>query len=94
MVGERSELSSFERTFENRDTPISTNPTVFERSFAEDQGKTVQWRAFVTKTNLADSPGSFVDVATSVKEFLLPVAGSLSEKRPFRSTWKPPGPWT
>jgi Nucleotidyl transferase AbiEii toxin, Type IV TA system len=81
------------KTFENRKTPITPDPIVFEMSFAEDHGKDVQWRAFVRKTNLTDAPASFVDVAGCIKAFLLPVVGSLAEKRYFRSTWNPPGPW-
>jgi hypothetical protein len=35
-----------EKTFENRNTPITTTPTVFDPSFVMDRDKKVQWRGF------------------------------------------------
>ncbi|MDY6954515.1 MAG: nucleotidyl transferase AbiEii/AbiGii toxin family protein [Thermodesulfobacteriota bacterium] len=82
-----------EKTFENRNTPITVNPTVFDLSFMRDRDKQVQWQGFVKKAKLADAPDAFEDVAEAVKLFLLPLVVSRAERQTFRSVWTAPGPW-
>jgi len=82
-----------EKTFENRNTPITIAPTVFDPSFVKDGDKKVQWQGFIRKAKLADAPEAFEDVVVAVKVFLEPLVASLAEIRPFRSIWNAPGPW-
>jgi len=82
-----------EKTFENRNTPITIAPTVFDPSFVKDGDKKVQWQGFIRKAKLADAPEVFEDVVVAVKVFLEPLVASLAEIRPFRSIWNAPGPW-
>ena len=82
-----------EKTFMNRNTPITANPTVFDPSFLEDKNKKVQWLGFIKKAKLADVPGSFEDVAEAIKVFLNPILASLIERKTFNSTWTALGPW-
>jgi hypothetical protein len=82
-----------EKTFENRNTPITIAPTVFDPSFVKDGDKKVQWQGFIRKAKLADAPEAFKDVVVAVKVFLEPLVASLAEIRPFRSIWNAPGPW-
>ena len=35
-----------QRTFKNRNTPITAEPTVFHPSFAQDRNKKIQWQVF------------------------------------------------
>jgi hypothetical protein len=91
----RGELlaEAVEKTFENRSTPVTVDPMVFDPTFAQDRDKKVQWQAFVRKAKLANAPEAFEDVVAVVKLFLAPVAASLFERRVFRSIWNAPGPW-
>jgi len=82
-----------EKTFENRNTPITIAPTVFGPSFVEDEGKKAQWQGFIRKAKLADAPEAFEDVVTALKVFLGPLVASLAESRTFCSIWDAPGPW-
>lgn len=43
---------SIKKTFENRNTPVTTDPAVFKPSFVKDGNKKVQWQAFIKKANL------------------------------------------
>jgi hypothetical protein len=82
-----------EKTFANRNTPITLSPAVFDPSFGMDGSKKVQWQGFIRKAKLSDAPGNFRDVAIAIKTFIEPIVRSLAERREFRSTWNAPGPW-
>jgi predicted nucleotidyltransferase component of viral defense system len=82
------------KTFEHRNTPITSAMNVFSLSFAKDPDKRNQWRGFVGKAMLADAPDTLEDVASAIKVFLEPLITSLSARQVFRCTWKAPGPWT
>jgi predicted nucleotidyltransferase component of viral defense system len=91
----RGELlaEAVEKTFKNRNTPVTVDPKVFDPSFALDRNKKVQWQGFIRKAKLANAPEDFEDAVAVVKMFLKPVAVSLFERRAFRSIWNAPGPW-
>jgi predicted nucleotidyltransferase component of viral defense system len=91
----RGELlaEAVEKTFENRNTPVTVDPKVFDPSFAQDRNKKIQWQGFIRKAKLAKAPEAFEDAVAVVKMFLEPVAVSLFERRAFRSIWNAPGPW-
>jgi hypothetical protein len=82
-----------EKTFENRNTPITMNAAIFDPSFGKDGDKNVQWQGFIRKTKLINSPESFEEVIAVVKLFLEPLAASFGELRAFNSIWTAPGPW-
>lgn len=82
-----------EKTFENRNTPLTANPVVFAPSFIKDADKKIQWQGFIRKAKLTNAPEAFEDAVAVVKLFLAPVVASLFERRVFRSIWKAPGPW-
>ena len=82
-----------EKTFENRNTPVTVDSKVFDPSFAQDRNKNVQWKGFIQKAKLVNAPKAFADAVAVVKMFLEPVAASLFERRVFRSIWNAPGPW-
>jgi len=82
-----------EKTFDNRNTQITADPTVFDTSFMEDERKKAQWLGFIKKARLTDAPERFEDVAAAVRVFLEPIATSLAERQPFNRTWAAPGPW-
>jgi len=82
-----------EKTFENRKTPITINPTALDPSFAKDGDKKAQWQGFIRKAKLADAPEAFEDIIEAIKMFIHPLVVSLMQERPFRSVWTAPGPW-
>ena len=84
---------AIERTFENRKTPITVNPTFFAPSFATDEDKQIQWQGFVKKAKLGNAPGAFMEVVTDVKIFLEPLVVAIFERERFYRHWTAPGPW-
>jgi hypothetical protein len=84
---------AIKKTFENRSTPVTIDPAIFNPSFVKDGNKKVQWQGFIKKTNLTDAPEDFEDVVALVKVFLEPLVVSIAEQRVFNSIWTAPGPW-
>ncbi len=80
-------------TFRNRQTPIPVKPMVFNKAFAKDKDKSIQWQGFIKKANLMDAPNDFEAVAAMIRAFLEPLVVSLDNDRPFHNTWNAPGPW-
>ena len=81
------------KTFSHRNTPVTSNPTVFESSFGEDGGRNAQWRGFISRNRLKDMPAEFGDITTSIRNFLGPVTSAVADENAFRKIWKAPGPW-
>ena len=84
---------AIEKTFENQNTPITVNPTVFDLSFTKDEEKKVQRLGFIKKVKITDAPGFFEDVAAAVKVFLEPIVASIVEQQTFHGIWTAPDPW-
>ena len=82
-----------ERTFKNRNTPITIDPKVFHPSFVKDADKKAQWQGYIRKAKLADAPTAFEDVVAAITVFVHPLVVSLTQERPFRGVWTAPGPW-
>jgi len=82
-----------EKTFENRNTPITLNAAIFDPSFGKNGNKNVQWQGFIRKTKLINAPESFEEVIAVVKLFLGPLAAWIAERRAFNNIWAAPGPW-
>lgn len=80
-------------TFSRRNTELSPEPLPLTSAFARGTDHAVQWRAFRNRIRLESVPESFAEVMTGVTSFLQPVVAAISENRPFRGTWSPPGPW-
>jgi predicted nucleotidyltransferase component of viral defense system len=84
---------AIEKTFKNRNTPISISPQVFDPLFRHDADKQVQWRAFIKKTKLTGAPEAFENVVATLRVFLEPIISSLADRQKFQGTWNAPGPW-
>jgi hypothetical protein len=80
-------------TFSIRSTDIPTVPTAFTPDFSMDPIKDAQWKAFIRKNRLINIPKDFYKIVADVNMFLRPVVESIANKRPFKSSWKAPGPW-
>jgi hypothetical protein len=81
------------KTFSNRNTSVTSNPTVFELSFGEDRTRNTQWRGFISRTRLDDVPTAFSEITASIRKFLRPVSSAIAHDKPFRKNWKAAGPW-
>jgi hypothetical protein len=81
------------KTFKIRRTEIPAQPSVFKKSFSEDQTRERQWRAFLRKTVLTNTRHSFYEVMTEIKSFLVPVSSAIVSQGSFQKKWKAPGPW-
>ncbi len=86
-------IEAIEKTFEKRKTPLINEPTVFKTTFMKDDTKQAQWKGFIEKTRLTDSPLSFEDIAAGIKDFLQPIVDSIINNRTFQSFWTAQGPW-
>jgi len=84
---------AIKETFARRKADLPTEPLPLTPDFANGTGHAVQYRAFRQRSGLGTAPESFMDLMKVVRGFLGPVAAAISENRPFRGTWSPPGPW-
>jgi len=81
-------------TFERRQTPVpSKTPIALSPDFIEDRAKRIQWRAFVGKSRLHEEAAGLEEVASLLRDFLLPPTEALARGRLLEMTWSPSGPW-
>ena len=92
FVGKTLE-KAIKTTFSIRSTGIPTVPTAFTPAFSMDPTKDAQWKAFIRKNLLINIPKDFHKIVADVAMFLMPVVENITSKRPFKSSWKAPGPW-
>jgi predicted nucleotidyltransferase component of viral defense system len=85
--------AAIKKTFSTRGTDIQFEPDALTNSFAEDPPKVAQWRGFIRRNRLTNAEEDLGQVIKAVAVFLGPVAKSLAEEKPFKLTWKAPGPW-
>ena len=81
------------RTFEQRNTPLPADTLVFQSSFAEQDARQNQWRAFIRRQRLESAPERFPDVVQTIRAFLEPVMQSLTRDEVFTGRWRAQGPW-
>ena len=80
--------SAIRATFERRQTPIPTAPPLaLTADFASDQSKTTQWRAFLKKGKLVETPPPFTDVVRLLEDFLMPPTIAIPEQSPWPYSW-------
>jgi hypothetical protein len=80
-------------TFDRRRTPIAEDvPLALSATFAEDAAKQTQWKAFLKRSQVAETTLTLVQVVDTIALFLLPVL-QAARGGPIPSTWPPGGPW-
>ncbi len=82
-----------QRTFTNRATIITSEPTFVSEHFRTDARRQTQWNAFISRSQLREAPAHFATVMDAIVEFIRPVLTSIAEGRAFSGTWQPGGPW-
>jgi hypothetical protein len=81
-------------TFKRRRSQLPTGtPTAFTQVFAKDATKRSQWNAFLKRSRVARDVPPFEDLLAEIAPFILPAAEAAAGGTPFRSTWRPGGPW-
>jgi len=81
------------KTFSTRGTDLQPDPTAFGDTFAKDATKDSQWRGFIRKNRMENTPHDFEEIVNAVSAFLKPIADCLSKSKDFTDKWNPPGPW-
>ncbi|MBI4249431.1 MAG: nucleotidyl transferase AbiEii/AbiGii toxin family protein [Elusimicrobia bacterium] len=81
------------KTFANRKTGMSTEPTALSKEFSENAEKRTQWTAFIRRTRLENAPRELGEVVAVLRDFLLPIATAIVAGDRRSIFWKAPGPW-
>ena len=89
----RALVESVGATFTRRGTDMDVSSPCFTEDFARQDSKAAQWRAFVRRGELKDTPGAFTEVWQTTMAFLQPVAEAVQYEHPFETDWAPGGPW-
>lgn len=86
--------SAIRATFDRRRTAIPRNePLPLTPAFADVEGKSVQWAAFLAKNRIASAPEDFAVTIADIARFALPVIRAASRAERFVARWAPGGPW-
>jgi hypothetical protein len=80
-------------TFAKRGTAIPSVPTAFTPEFTAEPTKNAQWRAFIRKNRLTNTPEDFQKAVSDIVTFLGPIAEHCANNQTFQGSWKSPGPW-
>jgi len=81
-------------TFERRGTPIVAElPAALTSAFFTNEGRAIQWRAYLARGGLTGAPSSFDLVGDLVASFLGPLWTSVGAETQVRQTWIRGGPW-
>jgi hypothetical protein len=67
-------------------------PVALSDEFALDATKQTQWNAFLKKASVNER-ASLDDALVLLREFLLPPARAIVDKKSLDMRWQPCGPW-
>lgn len=85
---------AIEATFARRQTTLPTEvPVGLSREFGADADAIRRWGFFTTRNVLAQAPGSFDEIITALRDFLMPAIGLARGSGSSRTAWPPGGPW-
>jgi predicted nucleotidyltransferase component of viral defense system len=86
---------ALKNTFNRRRTELPiANPSGLSSSFSGDRQKNTQWKAFLSKTAVADGGPSLAEVCASLVTFLEPPTQAARDEERLDATWPPGGPWS
>ncbi|KJE27625.1 hypothetical protein LG52_3274 [Geobacillus kaustophilus] len=73
-------------TFQRRGTNLEKEHPVFSPSFAEDESRNKQWKAFLQRTGIKEDL-QFPFVMEKIRDFLLPVYDSILKENEYWKMW-------
>jgi len=73
------------RTFKSRDTELIMNPVCFTTEFYTRKEK--QWKSFLKKNDIEDTPKDIKKIITSIKRLINPVIKAVNKKVVFEKKW-------
>lgn len=77
-------------TFERRRTELPAKaPVALTQEFSSDRLKATQWKAFLRKGRLLETPPPLADVVSLLGSFLMPPTTALAENASWTCTWVP-----
>lgn len=81
-------------TFARRKTSIPTTPLLsLTTEFSEDKHKSLQWNAFLRKTNLNSNDLTLSEITTRLADFLMPPAEAAGQGRQLGKYWRQSDGW-
>jgi len=85
---------SIRATFARRGTDIPNDvPSGLREEFASSPEKEAQWRAFTQRGRLGAQSGTFPEVISRLRNFLMPVVHVVAKAQNPGAVWDPGGPW-
>jgi predicted nucleotidyltransferase component of viral defense system len=85
---------SIRATFARRGTDIPDDiPSGLSEELASSPEKEAQWRAFTQRGRLAAQPGTFPEVISRLRDFLMPAAHAAKKAEQSAVVWEAGGPW-
>jgi hypothetical protein len=87
-------LKAIKATFARRAMAIQSQPAGLEENFANDEGKSAEWTAFIRRSRLTGAPARLTEVVSVVRTFAYPLLSAAASGDVFNRTWQPGGPWT
>ena len=87
-------LKAIKATFARRAMAIESQRAGLEENFANDEGKSAEWTAFIRRSRLTAAPARFTEVVSVVRNFAYPLLSAAASGDVFNRTWQPGGPWT
>jgi predicted nucleotidyltransferase component of viral defense system len=81
------------KTFLTRHTVMPPVPIAFTPAFAQYVMKAAQWKAFLRKNRMVDTPENFEEIIQTISTFLMPIVESIVQHQSAPTIWKSPGPW-
>lgn len=81
-------------TFEKRRTTISqTLPVALTPQFYDDASRAEQWRIYLERNKLSDTPSDFATVGDRLLSFLREPWDAMAHGSEFTGNWSAGGPW-
>jgi predicted nucleotidyltransferase component of viral defense system len=88
-------VAAISATFARRDTVLPVEPPVaLTRLFGDDAAKATQWRAFLNRSRLVDTPAELGAITDRLHDFLWPLTNAARGAEPFAAAWLPGIGWT
>jgi predicted nucleotidyltransferase component of viral defense system len=89
-------VTAVRTTFARRGTELPRAPLPLTDTFAQDDRRATQWRAFLRRSVIEEAPSRFSDVVEALRVFLQPVVDAIHAADAPRElgTWRAAGGWT